>query len=529
VLVTVVAAMAALVVGGAVVGLVVRSRMQKAMQVHDEAAIRELEARRAEAEGKRAEAERAIATAQREADAIRREAEIDAKAQLLELRRDMERELDAQRVEVSRLEERIAAREETALRNETAVTERELAAGEREQALRDAEVVLLEAQSRADRELERVGGMTREEARVQVLARVEEGARHDAAQLSRRIEEEARQEGDRRARSIIGTAIQRTASSYAAATTVTTVQLPSDDLKGRIIGREGRNIRALETTTGVDIIIDDTPGAVALSAFDGVRREIARITLEKLVADGRIHPARIEETYYQAKEEIEEKIREAGEQASFEANVPGIDPELLAILGRLNYRTSYGQNVLKHSLECAHLAAIMAVELGADERVARRAALLHDIGKAVTHEVEGPHAVISGQFCRKFGESEAVAHAVEAHHYDVEPQSVEAVLVIAADAISAARPGARGESLEQYVRRLEALEEIAMRRPGVERCFAMQAGRDVRVMVKPSLVDDDMAALLAREIAAEIEDSLEYPGQIKVTVIRESRTSELAH
>jgi ribonuclease Y len=521
--------MAALVVGGAVVGLVVRSRMQKAMQVHDEAAIRELEARRAEAEGKRAEAERAIATAQREADAIRREAEIDAKAQLLELRRDMERELDAQRVEVSRLEERIAAREETALRNETAVTERELAAGEREQALRDAEVVLLEAQSRADRELERVGGMTREEARVQVLARVEEGARHDAAQLSRRIEEEARQEGDRRARSIIGTAIQRTASSYAAATTVTTVQLPSDDLKGRIIGREGRNIRALETTTGVDIIIDDTPGAVALSAFDGVRREIARITLEKLVADGRIHPARIEETYYQAKEEIEEKIREAGEQASFEANVPGIDPELLAILGRLNYRTSYGQNVLKHSLECAHLAAIMAVELGADERVARRAALLHDIGKAVTHEVEGPHAVISGQFCRKFGESEAVAHAVEAHHYDVEPQSVEAVLVIAADAISAARPGARGESLEQYVRRLEALEEIAMRRPGVERCFAMQAGRDVRVMVKPSLVDDDMAALLAREIAAEIEDSLEYPGQIKVTVIRESRTSELAH
>jgi ribonuclease Y len=409
------------------------------------------------------------------------------------------------------------------------VTERELAAGEREQALRDAEVVLLEAQSRADRELERVGGMTREEARVQVLARVEEGARHDAAQLSRRIEEEARQEGDRRARSIIGTAIQRTASSYAAATTVTTVQLPSDDLKGRIIGREGRNIRALETTTGVDIIIDDTPGAVALSAFDGVRREIARITLEKLVADGRIHPARIEETYYQAKEEIEEKIREAGEQASFEANVPGIDPELLAILGRLNYRTSYGQNVLKHSLECAHLAAIMAVELGADERVARRAALLHDIGKAVTHEVEGPHAVISGQFCRKFGESEAVAHAVEAHHYDVEPQSVEAVLVIAADAISAARPGARGESLEQYVRRLEALEEIAMRRPGVERCFAMQAGRDVRVMVKPSLVDDDMAALLAREIAAEIEDSLEYPGQIRVTVIRESRTSELAH
>jgi ribonuclease Y len=526
VLVTVIAAIAALVVGGAVVGLLVRSRMQKTMQQHDEATIIALEARRSDAELKRAEAERAIAASQREAEAIRREAELDAKSQLLELRRELERELDAQRIELSRLEERMTAREETAIRNETSVTERELAAADREQALASAEAQLQDVQARAQRELERVSGMTAEEARTQLLGRVEESARHDAARLARRIEEEAKQDGDRRARSIIGTAIQRTASSYAAATTVTTVQLPSDDIKGRIIGREGRNIRALETTTGVDIIIDDTPGAVALSAFDGVRREIARITLEKLVADGRIHPARIEETYYQAKQEIEEKIRE---QASFEANVPGIDPDLLLILGRLNYRTSYGQNVLKHSLECAHLAAIMAVELGADERVARRAALLHDIGKAVTHEVEGPHAMISGQFCRKHGESEAVAHAVEAHHYDVEPHSVEAVLVIAADAISAARPGARGESLEQYAKRLEALEEIAMRKPGVERCFAMQAGRDVRVMVKPGEVDDDMAAQLAREIAAEIEDSLEYPGQIKVTVIRESRTSELAH
>ena len=528
-LVTVIAAIAALVVGGAVVGLAVRSRMQKTMRQHDEATIIALEARRNDAELKRAEAERAIAASQREAEAIRREAELDAKSQLLELRRELERELDAQRIELSRLEERMTAREETAVRNETSITERELVAADREQALVTAEAQLQDVQTRAQRELERVSGMTAEEARAQLLGRVEESARHDAARLARRIEEEAKQDGDRRARSIIGTAIQRTASSYAAATTVTTVPLPSDDIKGRIIGREGRNIRSLETITGVDIIIDDTPGAVALSAFDGVRREIARITLEKLVADGRIHPARIEETYYQAKQEIEEKIREAGEQASFEANVPGIDPDLLLILGRLNYRTSYGQNVLKHSLECAHLAAIMAIELGADERVARRAALLHDIGKAVTHEVEGPHAMISGQFCRKHGESEAVAHAVEAHHYDVEPNSVEAVLVIAADAISAARPGARGESLEQYVKRLEALEEIAMRKPGVERCFAMQAGRDVRVMVKPGEVDDDMAAQLAREIAAEIEDSLEYPGQIKVTVIRESRTSELAH
>jgi ribonuclease Y len=310
---------------------------------------------------------------------------------------------------------------------------------------------------------------------------------------------------------------------------VTTVELASDDLKGRIIGREGRNIRAFETITGVDVIIDDTPGVVVLSSFDGVRRETARIALERLVADGRIHPARIEETYYAAKADVEEQIAVAGEQASFEANVAGLDPELLTVLGRLNYRTSYGQNVLRHSLECAHLAAIMAVEMGADERVARRAALLHDIGKAVTHEVEGPHAVISADLCRRHGESEAVVHAVEAHHHDVEPNSVEAVLVIAADAISAARPGARGESLEQYIKRLEALEEIATRHEGVERCFAMQAGRDVRVIVKPEQVDDATAALLAREIAGEIEDSLEYPGQIKVTVIRESRTSEIAH
>jgi ribonuclease Y len=515
--VTVTAAIAALVVGGAVAGFAVRGRMQRQIQRHDETAIRELEARRADAERGRDEAERAIATAQREAETIRREAEIDAKEQLLQLRRDLERELDEQRVAMTRLEERITAREEALARAETAVEQREVEAAARERAVGETEAVVRDAQDRADRELERIGGMTRDEA-----------ARHDAAQLARRIEEEAKQDGERRARGIVATAIGRTASGYAAATTVSTVTLPSDDVKGRIIGREGRNIRALEATTGVDIIIDDTPGAVALSAFDGVRREIARITLEKLVADGRIHPARIEETYYQAKEEIDERIREAGEQASFEAAVPGLDPELIAILGRLNYRTSYGQNVLKHSLECAHLAAIMAVELGADERIARRAALLHDIGKAVTHEVEGPHALISGQFCRKHGESEAVAHAAEAHHYDVEPETVEAVLVIAADAISAARPGARGESLEQYVKRLEALEAIATRRKGVERCFAMQAGRDVRVIVKPSEVDDALAAQMAREIAAEIEDSLEYPGQIKVTVIRESRTSELA-
>ena len=527
-LVTLIVAVVALTVGSVVGGVVVRQRVRAGSQPQHEEAARELDARRVEIDALKADVDRTIATAQREGDAIRKEADLDAKERLHELRRDLEQSFDERRIELSRLDERMVAREDATMRGETQVQEREQTATERETVLADAQVAVTDLQAHVERELARIGGMTADEARLQLLTHAEETARHDAAKLVRRIEEEARQDADRRAQVIIATSIQRTASTHAAATTVSTVELPSDDLKGRIIGREGRNIRAFEMTTGVEVIIDDTPGAVVLSAFDGVRREVARITLLKLIADGRIHPARIEETYYQAKQEIEEQIRIAGEQASFEANVPGLDPELLMILGRLNYRTSYGQNVLKHSLECAHLASIMAMELGIDERVARRAALLHDIGKAVTHEVEGPHAVISGQFCRKYGESEAVCHAVEAHHYDVQPNSVEAMLIIAADAISASRPGARGESLDQYIKRLESLEQIAMRKPGVERCFAMQAGRDVRVIVKPSEVDDDMAALLAREIAKEIEDSLEYPGQIKVTVIRESRASELA-
>jgi ribonucrease Y len=299
-------------------------------------------------------------------------------------------------------------------------------------------------------------------------------------------------------------------------------------MKGRIIGREGRNIRALENLTGVDFIIDDTPQAVALSSFDGVRREVAKLTLAKLVEDGRIHPARIEEMYYQSKSEIEEHIQQAGEQAVFEANVGTMHEELVKLLGRLRYRTSYGQNILKHSLECAHLAGIMAAELGASVKTAKRAALLHDIGKALTHEVEGTHAAISAQQAKKYGESQHVVHAIEAHHYEVQPQTVEAILVITADAISASRPGARGESLENYVKRLENLEELASAKKGVERVYALQAGREVRVMVKPQDVSDDEAILLSHEIAREIEDQLEYPGQIKVTVIRESRATEYA-
>ena len=344
----------------------------------------------------------------------------------------------------------------------------------------------------------------------------------------RHLDEEARTEAKRRARNLVADALQRVAASHAAETTVSIVELPSDDMKGRIIGREGRNIRTLEHLTGVDFIIDDTPQAVVLSSFDGMRREVAKLTLAKLIEDGRIHPARIEEMYYQSKAEIEDHIEQAGEQAVFEANCGEFHPELVKILGRLRYRTSYGQNVLKHTLEVVHLAAVMARELDAGVRTVKRAALLHDLGKAMTHEVDGSHAVISTQLARRYGESQAVVHAIEAHHYEVEPQTVEAVLLIAADAISAARPGARGESLESYIKRLAALEEIAARKDGVEKVYALQAGREIRVIVKPSEVDDDGAALLSLEIAREIEAELEYPGQVKVTVIRESRAVEVA-
>jgi ribonuclease Y len=361
-----------------------------------------------------------------------------------------------------------------------------------------------------------------------LLKEIEDQARHDAARRIRQIEEETKRDADRRVRNILSVCMQRVAAGHAAETTVSVVQLSADDMKGRIIGREGRNIRALENLTGVDFIIDDTPGAVVLSGFDGVRREIARLTLEKLLQDGRIHPARIEEMYYQAKSELESHIVEIGEQAVFDANVQGLNPELIALLGRLQFRTSYGQNVLAHSIEVSRVAAMMAEELGASPKTARRAALLHDIGKGVSHEIEGPHALVGGDLARKHGEPEAVAHAMEAHHNEVEPQTIEAVIVQAADALSGARPGARGESLDQYVKRLRDLEQIATRHKGVDKVYAMQAGREIRVMVAPSSIDDDAATLLSYEIAREIEKELEYPGQIKVTVIRESRAVEYA-
>jgi ribonucrease Y len=437
-------------------------------------------------------------------------------------------QLIQRREDIARTEARLHAREETLDVSRADLARREQRLADREVELDHAPEQLVNARDGHELELERLSGMTASQAKQALLKQVEDQARHDAARRLREIEEQTKREAERRVRNILSVCMQRLAAAHAAETTVSVVQLSSDDMKGRIIGREGRNIRALENLTGVDFIIDDTPGAVVLSGFDGVRREIARITLEKLLQDGRIHPARIEEMYYQAKSELEGHIVQLGEQAVFDAGVQGLDPELAKILGRLRFRTSYGQNVLAHSVEVASLAAMMADELGASAKTARRAALLHDIGKAVTHEIEGPHALVGGDLARKYGESEAVAHAMEAHHNEVEPQTVEAVIVQAADALSGARPGARGESLEHYVKRLRDLEEIATRHEGVDRVYAMQAGREIRVMVAPAAIDDDAATLLSHAIAREIEKQLEYPGQIKVTVIRESRAVEYA-
>ncbi len=378
------------------------------------------------------------------------------------------------------------------------------------------------------RELERISGLTAAQAKQLLTAEVEKEARHQAGLSLRAIEEETKREAERRARSILSTAMHRLAANHSTESTTRLVELPTDEMKGRIIGRDGRNIRALEALTGVDLIIDETPSAVMLSSFDGVRREVARITLERLIADGRIHPALIEETFASAKEEIDGRIVEEGEGAALEAHVLGLDPELVILLGKLRYRTSYGQNVLDHLVESANLAAMMAGELGVSVETARRAALLHDIGKAVSHEVEGPHAMVGGRIARRHGEEEAVAHAIEAHHNEVDPRTVEAVIVQAADALSGARPGARGDSLEEYVARLRDLEEVAGRHHGVERVFAMRAGREVRVIVDPGAVDDESAALIAHEIAAAIEKEMDYPGRIKITVVRESRATSYA-
>jgi ribonuclease Y len=469
-----------------------------------------------------------LGDAEREADAVLREAQIEVRERELTMRATLDEEVRERRAEIARTEERIATLEQELDRKLTELTRREQGVADRELASKQLHEELKQTKEQQLKELERVAAMTQAQARAHVLERSEEVVRHELARRVRQLDEEARSEAKRRARNLVADALQRVAASHAAETTVSIVELPSDDMKGRIIGREGRNIRTLEHLTGVDFIIDDTPQAVVLSSFDGIRREIAKLTLHKLIEDGRIHPARIEETYYQSKSELEDMIQQAGEQAVFEANCGDFHPELIKILGRLKYRTSYGQNVLKHTLEVVHLAGVMASELEAGVKTVKRAALLHDIGKAMTHEVEGPHARISTDLARRYGESQGVLHAVEAHHYEVQPQTVEAVLLISADAISASRPGARGESLESYIRRLTALEELAEAHDGVERVYALQAGREIRVIVKPSEIDDDAAVLLSHEIAREIEDNLEYPGQVKVTVIRESRAIDVA-
>jgi ribonuclease Y len=476
----------------------------------------------------RRELERARAEAEKEVESVRREALVEARDEVHKMRNEVEAELKQRRSEVVKAEERLDEKDKL-------ITEREKDTQRREQSLRDREANIQKMEDELQQtlvqqrqNLENISGISSVQAKDMLLKQVEEEARHDMARTLRAVEEEARKEADRRARNILSLSIQRTAADHSAETTVSVVPLPSDEMKGRIIGREGRNIRVLENVSGIDVIIDDTPEAVVLSGFDGVKRETARLTLTKLLADGRIHPARIEETYKQAKAEVDKTIMEAGEQATLDANVHGMPDNLVKLLGRLKYRTSYGQNVLAHSLEVSHLAGIMAAELGANTKIVRRAGLLHDVGKAVDHQVEGTHTQIGASLAKKNRESKAVVHAIEAHHSDIEPQTVEAVLVQAADAVSAARPGARRDSLESYIKRLESLENIAVSKDGVEKCYVMQAGREIRVMVKPGEVDDDEATILSRDIAKEIEKQLDYPGQIKVTVIRESRATEYA-
>ncbi len=466
--------------------------------------------------------------AMRKADEKKKETILEAKEEVLKLKTELDKEIRDRRNELQRSERRVIQREETLDKKLDNLESREEGLNKKQLQIQKIQEEAEEYHNRQFSELERIAGMTQDEARQVLTDRIQKDAYHDAAAMVREIEGRAKEEGEKKARNIIALAIQKCAADHVAESTVSVITLPNDDMKGRIIGREGRNIRALETATGVDLIIDDTPETVIVSAFDPVRREVARIAVEKLIMDGRIHPARIEEMVEKARKEVDNQIREAGEQAVFETNQHGIHHELVKILGRLKYRTSYGQNVLKHSIEVSHLAGLMAAELGADITLAKRAGLLHDIGKAVDHEQEGTHVSLGGELARKYRESPDVIHAILAHHNDVEPQTIEAVLVQAADAISAARPGARRESLENYIKRLEKLEEIANSFTGVEKCFAIQSGREVRIMVKPDDVTDEGTKVLAKEIAKRIEKELEYPGQIRVNVIRETRSTEFA-
>ena len=475
-----------------------------------------------------AEAKRVVENAQREAEGKQRELLVGAREEVQRLRAEFDREVREQRSEQQRLEKRVLQREEALERKIESLDQREAALRAKETDLDGIRASLEEIKARQLAELERVSGLQREEARQVLLQGVREESRREATQIMREIETEARDNGERKAKEIVAMAVQRCAADHAAESTVSVVELPSDDMKGRIIGREGRNIRTFEALTGVDLIIDDTPEAVVISAFDPVRREKAKLTLQKLLQDGRIHPARIEEMYAKAEKEIEDLMRQEGERACEDVGVVAMHPELVRILGRLRFRTSYGQNVLKHSIEVAHLAGLMAAELGADVSLARRAGLVHDIGKALDHSVEGTHITIGMDLLRRYNESEDVVHAMSTHHGDYEAHSLEAVLVTAADKLSAGRPGARRETLEAYIERLQKLEEIADSFEGVEKSFAISAGREVRIAVKPDQVDDLEAYRLVKAICKRIEDEMRYPGQIKVTVIRETRAVDYA-
>ena len=485
--------------------------------------IAEAEIGGAEQEAKKIVSEAAVA-----AENKKREVLIEAKEEAHKMRIEFDKEMKEQRSEQQRTERRLQQKEESLDNKVEQLEKKEEALGVKNKQVDDKLVELDKVHEQQMEELRKISGMSQEEAKAQLLHALESEIKHEAAIMAKEIQDKAKEEADKKAREIVSGAIQRCAADHSAETTVSVVNLPNDDMKGRIIGREGRNIRALETLTGVDLIIDDTPEAVILSGFDPVRREIARMTLEKLITDGRIHPARIEETVERCRKEVEAIIKQEGEHATFETGVHGLHPEIVRLIGRLRYRTSYGQNVLKHSIEVAHLAGIMAGELGEDIAMAKRAGLLHDLGKSIDHEVEGSHAVIGADFAKKYKENDIIVHAIAAHHGDVQATSVIDCLVQAADSISAARPGARRENLETYIKRLEKLEEIANSFNGVEKSFAIQAGREVRIMVKPDVINDETTVLMARDIVKKIESEMEYPGQIKVNVIREVRSVDFA-
>lgn len=474
------------------------------------------------------EAEQLVSDAKRQAETLRREAVVEAKDEVLKMKQEAQAENKERMREVRNAENRINQREESLDRRVESLDAREHQLSSMQGQVERRERDLKSAMQEVNVQLERVAGMTPDEAKRELLDSLRDEVTHESAAIIREAEQRTKLEADKKSREILSLAIQRVAADHSAETTVKTIHIPSDDLKGRIIGREGRNIRSFEQLTGVNLLIDDTPECVTISCFDPVRREVGRVTMENLIADGRIHPARIEEMYAKAEKQVNQQVQEAGEQATFDVGIHDLHPELVRTLGRLRFRTSFGQNVLNHSLEVAYLCGVMAAELGLDPVPAKRAGLLHDLGKAIDHEIEGPHAVIGADLARRFGEKPEIVHAIEAHHADVEPNSVLDVLVQAADAVSAARPGARKESLESYIKRLEKFEEISNAHKGVERTYAMQAGREIRVMVVPDQVDEAAAVVLAHDIAKQIEDEMQYPGQVKVVVIRESRAVDYA-